>query len=71
LGHADEELIEYIKKNLHKGTIYSMLSNPTLEYSIILKKILNWYSKFILCSTGSEAVMRTFRIARSYSKKKK
>ena len=71
LGHADEELIEYIKNNLHKGTIYSMLSNPTLEYSLILKKILNWYSKFILCSTGSEAVMRTFRIARSYSKKTK
>jgi glutamate-1-semialdehyde 2,1-aminomutase len=71
LGHADEELIEYIKNNLNKGTIYSMLSKPTLEYSIILKKILNWYSKFILCSTGSEAVMRAFRIARSYSKKNK
>jgi len=71
LGHSDEGLINYIKSNLEKGTLYSMLSEHTLEFSKILKKILHWYSKFIFCNSGSEAIMRAFRISKSFTKKNK
>ena len=56
---------------IDNGSIYSIASPPLLEYSKTLKKILPWFSKFITCSSGSESIMRAFRIGRSYTNKKK
>ena len=71
LGHTDSELIKLVKNEIDNGSIYSIASPPLLEYSKTLKKILPWFSKFITCSSGTESIMRAFRIGRSYTNKKK
>lgn len=40
-----------------------------VELSKTLKKIFPQYEKFVFCNSGTEAVMKSLRIARAYSKK--
>ena len=37
----------------------------------LLKNVFPWYEKFVICNTGSEAIMRIFRISRAFTNKNK
>jgi glutamate-1-semialdehyde 2,1-aminomutase len=70
LGHQSkifqQTLKEIYKKNL------SLIATPNteaLKYSNLLKKIFPKYSKFVFCNTGSEAILKSIRIANAISKK--
>ena len=72
LGHNSKiyknSIKDITKKNL------SILASPNkqaFEFSKLLSKIFKNYSKFIFCNSGTEAIFKTLRIARTISKKEK
>ena len=70
LGHNSKIFRKAIKEILNKKI--SIFANPNKqaeEFSKTLKKIFPFYSKFIFCSTGSEAIMKSLRIVRAISNK--
>ena len=69
LGHANQFINNQIKKQISNGIVYGLPSISADKYSILLKKIFNNYSKFIMCSSGSEANGKALRLARSISNK--
>ena len=69
LGHSNKFINEKIQKQIKNGTAYGLPNINAEKYSLILKKIFKNYSKFIICSTGSEANTRVIRLARSITNK--
>lgn len=66
LGHQSKIFKEALLK-LKKNNI-SLLAAPNKQakdYSRILKKLFPNYDKFIFCSTGSEAIMKSLRICKA------
>jgi glutamate-1-semialdehyde 2,1-aminomutase len=70
LGHT-REFNEKIFNQIDKGTLFGYPSENEEILRLNLKKNLDWFDDFIFCNSGSESIMRAFRIARSYSKKRK
>lgn len=71
LGHNSQEIKEKIKDQINRGILFGFPNNNEMLLKNKLKDILDCYDDFILCNTGSESIMRAFRIARSYSNKNK
>jgi len=69
LGHSNKFINQKIQKQIKNGTAYGLPNINAEKYSLILKKIFKNYSKFIICSTGSEANTRVIRLARSITNK--
>lgn len=70
LGHQSKIFKESLKELLkRKISILATPNKQAVEYSKILKKIFPSLSKFIFCSTGSEAVMKSIRLAKALTKK--
>ena len=70
LGH-NPKIFQKSIKELTKFGISNFAAKNThaVELSKTLKKILPQYSKFIFCNSGTEAVMKSLRIARAVTKK--
>ena len=71
LGHANKYILDKIKDQVDEGILFGTKSFNAEQLNIYLKKLMPWYDKFIFCNTGSESIMRIFRIARSYTGKNK
>lgn len=71
LGHTSKIFKNSLKKIQKVGSNYSSINVYAEEFSKILKKIFPEFSKFIMCSTGTEANMKALRIARAITKRKK
>ena len=70
LGHQSQIFKKSLKKLLEKKiSILAAPNKQAIEYSKVLKKIFPSFSKFIFCSTGSEAVMKSIRLSRALTKK--
>lgn len=70
LGHNSNIFKKAIKDILNKKiSIFSNPNKQAKEFSEILKRIFPFYSKFIFCSTGSEAIMKSLRLVRAISNK--
>ena len=70
LGHQSRVYKDSLKQLLkRKISILAAPNKQAVEYSKILKKIFPSFSKFIFCSTGSEAVMKSIRLAKALTKK--
>ncbi len=69
LGHSNRVASTPIKKQIKKGIAYGLPNLNADKFSFLLKKVFKNYSKFIFCSTGSEANTKAIRIARSISNK--
>ena len=72
LGHNTNINKKILRKYLNKNI--SNFSAPNLyasNYAKTLKCLLPQFSKFIFCNSGSEAIIKTIRICRSLTKKKK
>jgi glutamate-1-semialdehyde 2,1-aminomutase len=70
LGHT-REFNKKIFSQIDKGTLFGYPSQNEEILRINLKTNLHWFDDFIFCNSGSESIMRAFRIARSFSKKRK
>lgn len=71
LGHTSKVYKKSLNDLEKIGSNYSYSNVFTENYSLILKKIFSEYSKFIMCTSGTEANMKALRISRAISKKKK
>ena len=69
LGHSNKFINEKIKNQIKNGIAYGLPNINAEKYSLILKKIFKNYSRFIICSTGSEANTKVIRLARSITNK--
>ncbi len=70
LGHQSKIFKKSLKDLLKKKiSILAAPNKQASEYSKILKKIFPSFSKFIFCSTGSEAVMKSIRLSKAITKK--
>lgn len=70
IGH-NLNIHKKIFKNIIKKNI-SNISSPNTQNLIFgetLKKILPYFSKFIMCNSGGESIIKAIRIARAVSKK--
>ena len=58
-------------KNIQKLSIsnFAAKNQYAVELSKTLKKIFPQYEKFVFCNSGTEAVMKSLRIARAVTKK--
>ena len=71
LGHSNDYIVDKIKEQVDKGILFASKCENEEILSNLLEERMPWYSKFIYCNSGSESIMRLFRIARSYTKKNK
>ncbi len=72
LGHGSNIQLKifrnFVKKNL---SLFSGPNKYTIEFTKSLRKILpSHYNKFVFCNSGTEAIIKSLRIARAVSKKK-
>ncbi|MDF1875770.1 aminotransferase class III-fold pyridoxal phosphate-dependent enzyme [Sulfurimonas sp. SAG-AH-194-I05] len=71
LGHSQKFIQEAVKKQLSKGSLYTLPHVKVHKLGKLLHKVIPHFEKFVFCSTGSEATMRAIRIARTYTNRKK
>ena len=70
LGHHSNIFKKSLKDiSSKKISIYASPNKQAFEFSKTLKKLFPNYSKFIFCSTGSEAIMKSLRIVKAVTKK--
>ncbi len=70
LGHNSKIFNQAIKDILkNKISIFANPNKQAEDFAKIIKKIYPFYSKFIFCSTGSEAIMKSLRIVKAITKK--
>ncbi len=70
LGH-NPLIFQKSFRNMQKLSVsnFAAKNKYAVELSKTLKKIFPQYEKFVFCNSGTEAVMKSLRIARAYSKK--
>ncbi|MDQ5869784.1 MAG: glutamate-1-semialdehyde 2,1-aminomutase [Thermoproteota archaeon] len=71
LGHAYPEVIDLVKLQLDKGTLYCMPTEQEVELAELLCKTIPNTEMVRIMNTGSEATMHALRLARSFTGKKK
>lgn len=71
LGHNSKIFKKSINEILRFNiSNFAAKNKYAVDYAKTLKKILPNYSKFIFCNSGTEAVIKSLRIARAVTKKK-
>ncbi len=63
LGHAYPEVIDLIKLQLDKGTLYCMPTEQEVELAELLCKTIPNTEMVRIMNTGSEATMHAIRLA--------
>ena len=71
LGHAPPRIIEAVKGQLEKGTLYGTPTEKEVELAELIRKLVPSAEMVRLVTTGAEATMSAIRAARGYSGRKK
>jgi glutamate-1-semialdehyde 2,1-aminomutase len=71
LGHAYPPLMDYIKAELDKGTLFCIPTENEVNLAEILSKVVPVAEMTRILNTGMEATMTAIRLARAYTKRKK
>jgi glutamate-1-semialdehyde 2,1-aminomutase len=71
LGHANAEVIEAVKAQLAKGTLYGAPTELEVKFAEQISKASPCMEMMRLVSTGTEATMHALRAARGYTGRKK
>ncbi len=71
LGHAHPLIVGEIQKQAAEGTLYILPNRYTYEVGELLSDVLPHFYGFVFCNSGTEATIRTTRIARAYTGRKK
>jgi glutamate-1-semialdehyde 2,1-aminomutase len=70
-GHAYPEVLEAVKAQLAKGTLYGAPTEREVEFAELIQKASPCMEMMRLVSTGTEATMHAIRVARGYTGRKK
>ncbi len=71
LGHANDEVIEEIKRVAEKGISFGMPSPLEVKLAEKVKEMLPYIDKIRFVNSGTEATMTAIRLARGYTKRDK
>jgi glutamate-1-semialdehyde 2,1-aminomutase len=71
LGHRRKEIINSVKNQLSKGTLYCTPTEAEIELSKLIIGNFPSIDKVRLVNTGGESTMTAIRLARGFTKKKK
>jgi glutamate-1-semialdehyde 2,1-aminomutase len=71
LGHAHPVVVEAVREQVAKGSIYTVPHAAVYELDELLDTCIPWLPGRVWCNSGSEAVMRLVRIARAVTGKHK
>jgi len=71
LGQANPRVVEAVTKALAKGTHLSASSEMEIKWGELVKDLVSSAEKIRFHSSGTEAVMMAFRLARTYTGKNK
>ena len=70
-GHAYPEIIETVKIQLSKGTLYGTPTEQEIAFAELIKQTSPCMEMVRLTNTGTEATMHAIRAARGYTNRKK
>jgi glutamate-1-semialdehyde 2,1-aminomutase len=70
-GHANAEIVEAVKAQLARGTLYGAPTEREVEFAELISKASPCMEMMRLVSTGTEATMHAIRAARGYTNRKK
>ena len=71
LGHANPEVLDAVKVQLSKGTLYGVPTELEVQFAESISKVSPCMEMMRLVSTGTEATMHAIRVARGYTGRKK
>jgi glutamate-1-semialdehyde 2,1-aminomutase len=71
LGHANAEILDAVKNQLPKGTLYGAPTEREVEFAELISKSSPCTEMIRLVNTGTEATMHAIRAARGYTNRKK
>jgi glutamate-1-semialdehyde 2,1-aminomutase len=71
LGHAYPEIINAVKKQLEKGTLYGTPTELEVEFAELIKKTSPCMEMLRMVNSGTEATMHAIRLARGFTNRKK
>jgi len=71
LGHAHPSVVEAVKEQLGRGTLYGTPTGQEVELAELVCEAVPCVEMLRLVSTGTEATMSAIRVARGYAGKKK
>jgi glutamate-1-semialdehyde 2,1-aminomutase len=71
LGHAYPEVMDAVKIQISKGTLYGAPTEREVEFAELIQKASPCMEMMRLVSTGTEATMHAIRVARGYTGRKK
>jgi len=71
LGHAPRVIVDAVKEQIEKGTLFGTPTEPEVELAELICDIVPSAEMVRLVSTGAEATMSAIRAARGYSGRKK
>jgi glutamate-1-semialdehyde 2,1-aminomutase len=70
-GHAYPEIMEAVKGQLAKGTLYGAPTEREVEFAELIQKASPCMEMMRLVNSGTEATMHAIRAARGYTSRKK
>jgi glutamate-1-semialdehyde 2,1-aminomutase len=71
LGHSYPEVLETIKNQLDKGTLFCIPTEKEVSLAELLTDIIPCAEKVRILNTGSESTMTAIRLSRAFNKRKK
>ena len=71
LGHSYPEVLETIKNQLDKGTLFCIPTEKEVYLAELLTNIIPCAEKVRILNTGSESTMTAIRLSRAFNKRKK
>lgn len=71
LGHADDEVLDYIRSKLSLGLSFGAPSRAETELAQMIQGILPSMEMMRFVSSGTEACMSAIRVARGFTKREK
>ncbi len=66
LGHSNPRIIEAVKTQIDKGTLYGTPTDIEVELAELITKLVPSIEMLRLVNTGTEATMHAIRLARGY-----
>lgn len=71
LGHNHPAVVQAVKEQVDKGTMYGASAEMAYEYVSIVQKAMPSVEMFRFANSGTEATMHPLRVARGYTGKEK
>ncbi len=71
LGHANPEILDAVKAQLARGTLYGAPTEREVEFAEAISKASPCMEMMRLVNSGTEATMHAVRVARGYTNRKK